>query len=201
MKQEELLKKIKNFALEKLPSDDIHGYGHTERVYLLSVKIGQKMKANMLVLKVAVFLHDIGRYSKEIDRINVNHAEISAKIAANYLRDLEFQFKEKDFENVIHCIQTHSYSNQKLPQTLEAKILSDADKLDALGAIGLYRTIGYTTKMNGNLQDVILHLKDKLFKLHTRLFLDISKKLAQKRLLILEEFYEEIKNELKNHRK
>jgi uncharacterized protein len=78
---------------------------------------------------------------------------------------------------------------------LEAKILSDADKLDALGAIGLYRTIGFTLERNGNLDDVIEHLENKILKLKDMLFLDDSKKIAKSREFILHDFYTKIKDE------
>jgi uncharacterized protein len=196
MNQQELLEKVKNYTLQNIPYDDIHGYGHTERVYQMCLEIGEKMRANLFVLKIAALLHDIGRFSEDFKNRNKNHAELSANLASKYLQTLDFRFSKNDFENIIHCINVHSFSNQKLPKTLEAKILSDVDKLDALGAIGLYRTIGYTTKMDGTLQDVLKHLENKILKLKEQLFLDISKDFAHKRLDIIDRFYQELKNEL-----
>ena len=197
MIENEVLEKIKIFTLQKIPPDDINGYGHTERVYHLCIKFGLELGANLLVLKSAALLHDVGRYSEDPEHLNKNHANISAKIASNFLRCLEFQFNKTDFDNIIHCIQAHSFSNQISPKTLEAQILSDIDKLDALGAVGLYRTIGYTTKMNGNLQDVLAHIESKIFKLKKQLFLDISKVCAQDRDNFIKKFYQEVKLELK----
>ena len=197
MNNQEALKRIKNFVIQNIHSDDIHGYGHTKRVYQMCLEIGQKLGANLFVLKVAAFLHDIGRAYEQNKLKKRNHAEISAEIASNFLKSLDYNFSKTEFENIIHCIQAHSFSNRILPKTVEAKIISDVDKLDALGAIGLYRTIGYTTKMNGNLQDVLSHLESKIFKLKDQLFLDISKKYAQERLPILDHFYKEVRKELK----
>lgn len=197
MNEQELLENIKNFTLQKIPPNDIHGYGHTERVYQMCVEIGHKLGANLLVLKSAAYLHDVGRYSEDLEHPNKNHAEISAEIASNYLNSLDFQLRRIDFENIIHCIQAHSFSNQIPPKTLEAQILSDTDKLDALGAVGLYRTIAYTTKMNGNLQDVLTHLENKIFKLKNQLFLEISKEYAEEQYDIVKNFYQGVKKELK----
>jgi uncharacterized protein len=196
MLEKEIIKRVKNFAINNLSSDDIHGYGHTERVYRKCIKLGQKLGANLFVLKIAALLHDIGRYSEDQKYKNKNHAEISADIASNYLKTINRRFGKNNFINIIHCIQAHSFSNQITPNSLEAQILSDADKLDALGAIGLYRTIGYTIKMNGNLQDVILHLENKIFNLKNQLFLDISKESAEERLTLLNQFYQEVKEQL-----
>jgi uncharacterized protein len=98
--------------------------------------------------------------------------------------------------SIIHCIQAHSFSNNIIPQTIDAKILSDADKLDALGAIGLYRTIGFTIRNKGSLEDVIKHLEKKILKLKDQLYLKISKELASERKLIIDHFYKQIKEEI-----
>lgn len=197
MNKQQVLEKVELFVLQWIPSDDIHGYGHTERVFQMCIKIGEELRVNLYVLKLAALLHDIGRYHNTNHSQSTNHAEISAEIASNYLQKLNFKFNQNDLENIIHCIKAHSFSNNIFPKTLEAKILSDVDKLDALGAIGLYRTIGYTTKLNGTIEDVLTHLKSKIFKLKDQLFLDISKEIAQKRYEIINHFYSEIKNEFK----
>jgi len=67
--------------------------------------------------------------------------------------------------------------------------------LDALGAIGLYRTIGFTILRNGGLDDVIEHLENKILKLKNRLYLDISKEIAKSREKLIIKFYNEIKEE------
>ena len=81
--------------------------------------------------------------------------------------------------------------------TLEAKILSDADKLDALGAIGLYRTIGFTIKNGGGIEQVINHLENKILHLKDKLHLDESKKIAEQRYNIIADFYTKIKEQIK----
>ncbi|TKJ23714.1 MAG: hypothetical protein CEE43_03355 [Promethearchaeota archaeon Loki_b32] len=123
------------------------------------------------MLKIAALFHDIGRTYKNIADYNKNHAELSAEIAAEFLRRNDFKLSQEDFDNIIHCIRTHSFSNNVVPQTLEATILSDADKLDALGAIGLYRTIGFTIKNQGGVEQVIGHLENKILDL--LVFLDM----------------------------
>ncbi len=66
------------------------------------------------------------------------------------------------------------------------------DKLDSLGAIGLYRVIGFTIKKHGGIEQVIEHLENKILKLKDQLYLDISKKIAEKRELIIYDFYKKI---------
>lgn len=187
--------KIKKFAFEHSEKDDIHGFKHVERVYDMCINIGEKLNANIDLLKVSVLLHDIGRIDEKNDKLMRNHAEISAEKALEFLTAQNFNISNTDLHNIIHCIKAHSFSNNIIPETLEAKILADADKLDSLGAIGLYRTIGFTVKNNGSLNDVLNHLEQKILKLKDKLFLDISRKIAKKRHEDILYFYKKIKIE------
>lgn len=187
-----ILSKIRNFAYNNSEKNDIHGFKHVERVLKLSLEIGTALNANLPVIKIAALLHDVGRSLIKEDEVK-NHAEISAEIAENFIIENNFNITMEDVENILHCIRVHSFSNNLKPITLEAKILSDADKLDALGAIGLYRTIGFTILRNGSLVDVIEHLESKILKLKNRLYLDISKDIASSREKIIIDFYNKIK--------
>lgn len=187
------LKIIRHFAIKSSESDDIHGFPHVKRVYDLCIEIGEKSNANIELLKIAALLHDIGRIDETT--LKRNHAEISAEKALDFLNSNDFDLSKEGIENIIHCIKAHSYSNDVIPNTIEAKILSDADKLDALGSIGLYRTIGYTLKNKGELNQVIEHLENKILKLKHQMYLKISKKIASKREKIILDFYNDIMSE------
>jgi len=194
MNRNDILSKVRTFAYNNSEKNDIHGFKHVERVLKLSSEIGAVLNANLPVIKIAALLHDVGRSLKKEDEVK-NHAEISAELAENFLLKNNFDITIEDVENILHCIRAHSFSNDLEPKTLEAKILSDADKLDALGAIGLYRTIGFTISRNRGLDDVIEHLENKILKLKNRLYLDISKEIAESREKLIIKFYNEIKEE------
>jgi len=196
MNSNEMLSKVRTFAYNNSEKNDIHGFEHVERVLKLSSEIGTVLNANLLVIKIAALLHDVGRYVKKDNKVR-NHAEISAEIAENFIIKNNFNIAIKDVENILHCIRAHSFSNDLEPKTLEAKILSDADKLDALGAIGLYRTIGFTIKEFGGIEQVIHHLENKILKLKEMIYLDYSKQIAEKRDEIIRDFYSQIKKEIK----
>lgn len=109
-----------------------HDWSHTERVLALSLHIGKKEKACLDVLKVAALLHDAARVNEKED-----HASEGAHLARKILLNEKCR---KDFiEAVCHCIKTHRFRGDEKPETLEAQILYDADKLDAIGAIGVAR--------------------------------------------------------------
>ncbi len=192
---EDLLEKVENFAFNNSDIDDIHGFNHVKRVYNLCIDLGKNLNANLLTLKISALLHDIGRKKENIKEDKTNHAIISAKMTEEFLKMYNISLTEIDLDNIIHCIITHSFSNKIKPKTIEAKILSDADKLDAIGAIGLYRTIAFTTLKEGGINKVIEHIENKIIKLKDQLYLDISKKIAKKRQKIIIQFYNEIKSE------
>lgn len=195
MNYDEILLKVRKFAYDNSDKDDIHGFKHVERVLKVSLEIGTTLNANLVVIKIAALLHDIGRYIRT-EKSTKNHAEISAEIADNFITKCNLNIATEDAENILHCIRSHSFSNDLKPKTLEAQILNDADKLDALGAIGLYRTIGFTIKNSGGIDQVINHLENKILRLKDLLYLDESKKIAEERQIIILDFYNKIKDQI-----
>ncbi len=192
MLEKDIVSIVRDYALKKSEKDDIHGFPHVERVFNLCLQLGKELGANLLLLKIAALLHDIGRSNENQAIFNKNHAEISADMALDFLKSEDFNITQNDIENIIHCIRAHSFSNNVVSRTLEAKILSDADKMVALGAVGLYRTIGFTVKNQGGLEQVIEHLEDKIMKLKDQLYLDVSKQMAVERHQMILDFYNKI---------
>jgi uncharacterized protein len=193
--REDNIKTINDFVANHSELDDIHGFIHSKRVFRLCMEIGTRLNADLDVLIIASLMHDIGRRYEDIE--SESHAEISADMALDFLKCNDFNLSKSEIDNIINCIRAHSYSNKIKPMSREAMILSDADKIDALGAIGLYRTIGYTIKMHGGLDKVIEHLEKKIMHLKDQLFLEESKKIAEKREKIIIDFYHELKEEIK----
>jgi len=195
MNVDEILSAVRTFAYNNSENDDLHGFKHVERVFNLCVQIGNALNANTLTIKIAALLHDVGRiYEKKNDP--KNHAEISAEIAEMFFQKTNFNINIADIENILHSIRAHSFSNNIKPNTLEAKILSDADKLDALGAIGLFRTISFTLRNKGGIEQVINHLENKILKLKDGLYLEGSKQIAEERSKIIIDFYNKIREEI-----
>ena len=95
---------------------------------------------NYDILIAACLLHDIGR-KEQFENPALCHAEVGSEKAYQFL--LAHGFETSYAEQVKQCIQTHRYRKSNPPQSLEAKILFDADKLDVAGAIGIARTLVY----------------------------------------------------------
>ena len=112
-----------------------HSYEHTLRVRQLCLLIGAKEDADLEILEAAALLHDIGRPEEEVT--GESHAEIGANMAIAFLATTTFPSKK--LSKVASAIRTHRFSENYQPKTIEGEILSDADKIDAMGALGLAR--------------------------------------------------------------
>jgi len=130
--------KIKNIV-EKELSCSAHNLDHVMRVYRLSVLLAKyENNVDLDVLIPAALLHDIARVKECNDNTGeTDHAILGSGIAEEILRKLEYEDDKN--EKIKHCIVTHRFRSGNEPKTIEAKILFDADKLDALGAIGTAR--------------------------------------------------------------
>lgn len=114
-------------------SDAVHDFDHVLRVLALAERIGQAEGADMQIVQAAVLLHDAGR--EEADAQGLDHAAVGAEQARKILAG---QPSDK-IEAVLHAIAAHRYRTAPQPETLEAQVLFDADKLDAIGAVGIAR--------------------------------------------------------------
>jgi uncharacterized protein len=113
--------------------DAAHNFDHVLRVLRLAERIGHAEGADMDILRAAALLHDVARVAE--DAGGPCHAQAGAEQA----RQILAVHSEEDVNAVAHAIRTHRFRGSSLPQTLEAQILYDADKLDAIGAIGVAR--------------------------------------------------------------
>ena len=163
-----------------------HGYEHTERVIETCKVLGAALHADMDILIPAAILHDIGRG-------NDNHAHHSAKVAREILNDLGYP----KIDEIVHAIDVHSFSAGGEAKTLEARILSDADKLDAMGAFGIYRAAQYGIEHERPQEEFINHFHEKLLKLKDLLYTDEAKKLAEQRHTFMQQYLEQINKESK----
>lgn len=125
--------------VQKELSCSAHDMDHVMRVYNMALNIAKhEKKVDIDILKVATLLHDIARVKEDDDKTgNTCHAEESAKMCVSILSNMGYSSEK--IEKVKHCISSHRYKTNNEPETIEAKILFDADKLDSLGAIVILR--------------------------------------------------------------
>ena len=171
-------KEFQLYLKQHFPSDDgSHDLTHFDRVFNLCKKIAasENEKADELVLLAASYFHDFVNLPKNHPERHLasRHSAIKAE---EILRQKNYP---ADLSKVSHAIIAHSFSAAIPTQTIEAKILQDADRLEALGAIGIARCFYISGKMSSSLFDgqdpTALHrpLDDKKYALdhfHTKLY-------------------------------
>lgn len=142
---EDITREAKKFFSEK--NDGCHDWSHVERVTKIALHIGKVEKADLFVLEVAAVLHDIGRDHEINSKGKLCHAKKGAEIAGGILKN--HGVHADDIEKITHCIGSHRNKTDLKPQSLEAKILFDADKLDAIGAVGIGRVFMFAGITSG----------------------------------------------------
>lgn len=129
-------------------SDPVHDFDHVLRVLTLARRIGEAEGADLNVIETAVLLHDIHRAEEDQEahvrnEETADHAVLGATQARKILQSLDPAPDAAFIDAVVHAIEAHRFRNAIEPQTLEAKVVFDADKLDAIGAIGVARAYAY----------------------------------------------------------
>lgn len=161
-----------------------HGFDHTLRVTRLCERLGEDEGADMRVVLPAALLHDIGRPLEE--KQGIAHEKAGALIAEEFLRSIGYE--EALIPKITHAIRTHRYRSESRPETLEAMVLSDADKLDAMGAIGIARTFMQAGEQKGTMSNAIDHIHEKLLKLKGLMYTRGARGIAEERHTVLNNF-------------
>ena len=211
----DLIEKTREFAasfLEGEPSS--HDIGHINRVETLCLEICIEEGGDPFILRLAALLHDVGVVKEHEE--GGDHARYSADIASEFLG--KAGLRKELIEAVAGCILTHRFSGGKSPDTIEARILQDADRLDALGAVGIFRAVfsmgalrmlRYTTGIDKGSSKKTVYIEDpiegfneymryKPFTIPDKLNMSTSKRIAEERLKIMRLYLEELNVEAGN---
>lgn len=202
-----------------------HDLDHVLRVYNLCEGLAQKEKdVDEKVLRPAALLHDIARSVEDNDTTGeTDHALLGGTMAEQILENLNFP--PRLIEQIKHCIVSHRYRSGYQPQTIEAKILFDADKLDSLGAVGVARSFmlagehgerlyqeyeeeeykRFNTVEHGRIKDPSKHSSNlefelKLMHIPERLFTKEAKRIAEARREFMKNFFVVLKAEIQGEK-
>lgn len=197
--------------MQSCMEDSVHDQEHIYRVLYHAMQIAEEETGvDYDVLIAACLLHDIGRKDQFADS-SLCHAMVGGEKAYSFLTEQGFDTAYA--EAVKHCIQTHRFRKTTPPKTLEAKILFDADKLDAVGAMGIARTLLYqgivgdplyNVLADGTVSDGILdtqpsffrEYKFKLEKLYSNFYTAKGEELARSRQNAAAMFYSSLLQEV-----
>ncbi|MBU2576191.1 MAG: HD domain-containing protein [Nanoarchaeota archaeon] len=187
-----------------------HDISHTERVLNLALAIGEEEGANLEILEVAVLLHDVARKEQDESRGTVCHAGRGGEMAKEILDELGYPLDK--IEKVVHCIETHRFRKGNVPESVEAKVLYDSDKLDSIGAIGIGRAFSFSGYLGSHVHFLDLDLTDdeeygekdcayrefltKLLKVKDKMLTERGRELAEERHDFMVEFFDRINKEV-----
>jgi len=194
---------------DRTVSDAAHDLEHIRRVVTNARRLAAAEGADWEVVMPAAWLHDCVIVPKSSpDRKRAS--QLAAAQAVAWLE--EHQWALGKLENIAHAIAAHSFSAGIEPRTLEAKVLQDADRLDALGAVGLARTLMLGAEMKRDFYDVadpfsrnreaddsiytLDHLYCKLLKLEGTMQTASGRNEAVRRTVFLRKFLEQLEDEI-----
>jgi uncharacterized protein len=211
-------------TVRKELSSSSHDFEHVMRVHRLCLLLAEDApNVSLDVLRTAALLHDIGRVREDKDNSgNTDHASVSAQMAETILRGLGDS--DELIKQVKHCILSHRFRSSVDPGTDEARILFDADKLDAIGAVGIarcfmlageYRESIFSDKplddyvrinvvdgkSNGRIKDISKHAPNLEFEIKLRhipekLHTKKAKTIANDRVRVMDEFFKRLRDEI-----
>ena len=187
-------------------NDPVHGFGHIERVYRMAERLADLEGADIEIVRAAALLHD----AEGAPSARESHHHASAAFAGKILRAEGWE--DSRIAAVQHCIRAHRFRDpSETPRTLEAKILFDADKLDAIGAIGAARALAYAachgapfyappsaqfietgTEAEGEIHTAYHEYLFKLRTLRDRMYTDTARTIAEARIRFLDSFFERL---------
>ncbi len=212
---EALLTRIKRVVKKELDGTrGSHDWEHTLRVCRLCERLGPAEGADMAVLVIAGYLHDIGRRYQDGTKGAVCHAEKGAQLAGPIITPLDLLPEQK--ENIVHCVRSHRFRGDGRPETIEARVLFDADKLDAIGAVGVARAYLFAGEVGACLHNPGMDVaatkpysrddtgyrefKVKLCKIKDRMLTRAGRKMAQERHVFMEMFFNRFLQEYEGER-
>lgn len=203
------LSKLYSEINNSISNDSAHDIEHIKRVYRNAEKLCRTEKANKELVLSAVLLHDVVSYPKSDKRSKLSslHSSIKAKKILS-----KYDYSDEEIRIVCDAIKDHSYSANRIPLTIEGKILQDADRLDALGAIGIARVFSVSGSekrpfynpgdpfcKNREPNDSMWsldHFFKKLLKLESLMNTKSGKHEARRRTKILKKFLKDLKEEI-----
>jgi uncharacterized protein len=207
MDKEDILKQTEDYVRKKLEGEASgHDWWHVQRVLKNAVLIGKHEKADLFVVQLAALLHDISDW-----KFNKGDDSIGPKLAREWLENLKVE--DNVISHVCEIIKDVSFKGSGVVSKMRTKegcIVQDADRLDAIGAIGIARAFAYGghkgreiynpkikpekhesfEQYKNNKGPTINHFYEKLLLLKDRMNTETAKKIADKRNKFMEQFLE-----------
>lgn len=169
------------------------------------MRIAREESADLLIVELAALLHDVGIPREH--REGGDHAQYGAEIAREFMEVQDA--RPEVIERVVECIRVHRFSAGREPPTLEAAVLQDADRLDAVGAVGVFRalvsmgSLRTLEHINGVVKETSInaytpdpidgfldYLERKPYRIPSRLNTPTAKRICTRRLKVVKRFHQ-----------
>jgi uncharacterized protein len=207
MEKNFIIKQTEKYVKETLSSDTTgHDWWHVYRVWKNAINIGQHEEVDMFIVELAALLHDIADF-----KLHGGDETIGPRMAKEWLE--RFKIDESTIDQIVEIIQTMSFKGKSVDATMKTKegmVVQDADRLDAIGAIGIGRTFTFgghkghpiydprVTPKNhqtfeqykNNTSPTINHFYEKLLLLKDLMNTKTARKIAEDRHRFMEQFLE-----------
>ncbi|HNT99956.1 MAG TPA: HD domain-containing protein [Acidobacteriota bacterium] len=187
-----------------------HDWEHSERVFRLAWRIAMREGADPNIVLPAALLHDIGRDTEFHAEGRVCHAAVGAALARDVMERIGLELVLS--ERICHCIASHRYRGEVRPQTIEAEVLFDADKLDSIGAVGIGRAFLFAGEVGARLHDPAVDPEKsqpytpddtayreylvKLRHIKDRMLTETGREIAEDRHRCMTEFFDRLNKEV-----
>lgn len=188
------LKEIRGYVYNIFQHDVTgHDFYHMKRVAMLAKEIAVKEQCDPFICEASAWLHDIGDRKLFINPTE-SIAEMNAFLASIYISD-------KQIKKINEVISTVSFQKGLMPSSIAGKIVQDADRLDAIGAIGIARVFQFGGANNQMIHESessntsIQHFYDKLLKIKDLIHTESARKIAEERHAFMERFLKQFYNE------
>ncbi len=180
----ELIVKEKMSTLE----GSVHSFEHVKRVYEMATFLAKEEKADIELVKIGALLHDIGR------PIGEPHRETGAKLTDKILKELNYPQEKR--EKIVGIVLHHPLRFKDTLESLEEKIIWDADKIDLMGMIGIARAFHWSGELNRSFESAVKYCNEWISQIHNLLNTPTAKKIAEIRHIETKSFLSALEKEL-----
>lgn len=203
----QLIDDARDWAFKEMETSAGHDVGHIRRVVANARRLADTEGADLTVVELAGWMHDVVNLPKDHPERS-QASTMSAKKASAWLRG---RLDDERIELVAEAIRCHSFSAGFTPESLEAKVVSDADNLDAIGAIGIARCFEIGGALGRDMMAAedpfctqrrpddgtytVDHFYAKLLKLEERFYTEAGRREAQARIEFMQQFLLQLEDE------
>ncbi|MFW6110473.1 MAG: HD domain-containing protein [Thermoproteota archaeon] len=187
-----VISECREYSRKMVPRDLHHGFDHILRVRGYALTIGKREDADLRVVEISSYLHDVGR-GHEVE--GEYHTVTSVRLARQFLS--RFKISKEEIEKVTNAIECHSRKKayRKKPRTLETEVIYDADGLDMIGAVGMLR-MGYSAVLKGRGWDHVLKKARWRLQILNDFLTETGRMMAKRREKLVKDFIHQLLQEL-----